>query len=82
MFGVGKSKIDPLEIAEDKAIDALAKKYFSRLAPILEWAGSPIAEALKAFFDSSEIATDYDELRLIMTIFSRKSQYCCNHSSR
>ena len=65
IFEAVKSKIDPLEIAKDQAVDALAKKYFSRLAPIVEWAGGPIAEALKAFFDSSEIATDYDEVRLM-----------------
>ena len=65
IFEAINSKLKPLEVAKDKTVDALVKKYLSQLAPVLEWAGSPIAEALKAFFDSSEIATDYDELKLM-----------------
>jgi hypothetical protein len=65
IFEAINSKLNPLEVAKDKTVDALVKKYLSQLAPVLEWAGSPLAEALKAFFDSSEIATDYDELKLM-----------------
>jgi len=65
IFEAVSSKLNPLEIAKDKARDALVKKYLARLAPVVEWAGGSVAEGLKAFLDSSEIATDYDELRLI-----------------
>jgi hypothetical protein len=65
IFDEVKSHLDPVEVAKDKAIDALLKKYLPRVAAVLEWAEKPVAVALKAFFDSSEIATDYDELRLM-----------------
>jgi hypothetical protein len=69
IFETVKSKLDPIEVAsdklKDKALEALVKRYFSRLAPLVKFAGGPIGEALKAFFNSSEIATDYDELRLM-----------------
>ncbi len=65
IFESVSSKLNPLEIAKDKTVDALVKKYFARLAPVVEWAGGSIAEGFNAFFDSSEIATDYDELRLM-----------------
>ncbi len=65
IFEAVSSKLNPLEIAKDKTVDALVKKYFARLAPVVEWAGGSIAEGFNAFFDSSEIATDYDELRLM-----------------
>jgi hypothetical protein len=58
-----KDKLDPKEIAKDRALEALVKKHFARAAPVLEFANGPIAAALFAFFDSSEIASDYDELR-------------------
>ena len=60
------------ETGSIKIIDALVKKYLSQLAPVLVWASSPLAEALKAFFDSSEIATDYDELRLMNNLIQLK----------
>ena len=69
IFEAVKSKIDPVEIAsdrlKDKAVEALIKKYLSRLAPLIKFASGPYIEALKAFFTSSEIASDYDELRLM-----------------
>lgn len=60
-----KEKLNPIEIAKDKAKEELLKKYLPRLAPLMKWAGGPIGTALQAFFNSSEIATDYDELRLM-----------------
>lgn len=65
IFEQVSSKLNPVDIATDKALDALVKKFLPRVAPVLEWASSPLAVALKAFFDSSEIASDYDELRLM-----------------
>lgn len=65
-------KLNPINIAKDKASDALLKRFLPRLAAIMEWAPAPAVEALKAFFDSSEIATDYDELRLMNDDIGRR----------
>jgi hypothetical protein len=66
IFEAVKGKLDPVDIAtdkiKDKAVDALVNKYFARLAPLVKFASGPIGEALTAFFNSSETATDYDEL--------------------
>jgi hypothetical protein len=69
IFAEVESKVDPIDIVSDKVKDKIletaVKRYLSRLAPLLKFASSPFAAALKAFFDSSEIASDYDELRLM-----------------
>ena len=65
IFDEINSKLNPVEIAKDKALEAILKRYLAFAATALEWAEKPLAVALKAFFDSSEIATDWDELRLM-----------------
>ena len=65
IFEEVNSKLNPIEIAKDKAQDALLKRCLSWLATLVEWTEKPIAVLLKAFFTSSEIASDYDELRLM-----------------
>jgi hypothetical protein len=69
IFDELRSKVDPLDIVtdkvKDKIIETAVKRYFSRLAPVVVIASGPIGQALKAFFTSSDIATDYDELRLM-----------------
>jgi hypothetical protein len=65
IFEEVNAKLNPIEIAKDKLEERLLKKYLSWLATIMEWADKPIAIVLKAFFNSSEIATDYQELRLM-----------------
>jgi len=65
IFEKVKSKLDPVDIATDKVTDELAKKYLPRLATLLKWAENPIVKALRVFFDSSEIASDRDELDLM-----------------
>lgn len=65
IFEAVKSKIDPIEVAKDKAIDELLKKYLPGAASVMKFASGPISTALQTFFNSSEIATDYDELRLM-----------------
>jgi hypothetical protein len=71
-----KSKVDPLDIVtdkiKDKLIETAVKRYLSRLAPLVVFASSPIVQALKAFFNSSEIASDYDELRLMNDDIQRR----------
>ncbi|HEX6901328.1 MAG TPA: hypothetical protein VF789_16505 [Thermoanaerobaculia bacterium] len=59
-----KEKIDPVGIAKEQGIDALLKKYLPKVAAFLEYA-SPVFSALSVFFDSSEIATDFDEINLM-----------------
>jgi len=56
-------ELNPISIAEDAAVDALAKKYFPRLAPLLHLIPTKVAVPLKAFLGSTETATEYDELR-------------------
>jgi hypothetical protein len=66
IFEAIKGKLDPREMAKDQAVDALVKKFLPKVAPVLKWASdNPFMVALKAFFTSSEIASDYDELRLM-----------------
>lgn len=66
IFEAVKDKLDPREMAKDQAVDALVKKFLPKVAPVLKFASdNPFMVALKAFFTSSEIATDYDELRLM-----------------
>jgi hypothetical protein len=69
IFAEVESKVDPIDIVsdqvKDKVLEVAVKRYFSRLAPLLKFASSPLAAALKVFFESSEIASDYDELRLM-----------------
>lgn len=59
-----KDEIDPVGIAKEKVVDALLKKYLPKVAAFLEYA-SPVFSALSVFFDSSQIATDFDELNLM-----------------
>lgn len=40
-----KSKLDPLEIAKDKAINALVKHYLPQSLPFLEWANNPMSSS-------------------------------------
>lgn len=56
-------ELNPLSLAEDAVSDALAKKYFPRFATALHWMPDRLARPLKAFFDATETATEYDELR-------------------
>lgn len=65
IFEAVKSKLDPIDIAKDKAVDSIVKKLLPKAAVVLKWASTPLGVALQAFFNSSEIATDYDELRLM-----------------
>jgi hypothetical protein len=65
IFEAVKSQLDPIEISKDQVVDDLVKKYLPKAAPVLKFASGPIGAALGAFFNSSEIATDYDELRLM-----------------
>lgn len=66
VFEAVKDKLDPREMAKDQAVDALVKQFLPKVAPVLKWASdNPFIVALKAFFTSSEIASDYDELRLM-----------------
>jgi hypothetical protein len=58
-------RLDPRSIAKDRATDAILKKYLPTLAALVQWAKNPITAALYAFFNCSEIASDYDELRLM-----------------
>lgn len=59
-----EDQIDPLSHAQDAALEALLKKYLPRLATVLGLLEAPLG-GFAAFFDSSEIATDFDELRFL-----------------
>jgi len=65
LFEAVNSHLNPVDIAKDKVEDLVLKRYLSWAATLAEWAEKPLSQALKAFFDSSETATDYDELRLM-----------------
>lgn len=65
IFDRVRSKIDPVEIAIDKSRNALLKMWLPELATIVEWARTPIGDALDVFFASSQIAGDRDELELM-----------------
>ena len=56
-------QLNPLSMAKDAALDAAVKKILPQLSTVLEFAGSPLAQALKEFFNSTAIASDYDELK-------------------
>jgi hypothetical protein len=60
-----KSHIDPLEIAKDKIEDKVLKLLLGKLAFLVDVASSPWITALKISLNSSEIASDYDELELM-----------------
>ena len=64
-----RSKLDPVEVTKDEIEDAvlkgLVKKFLPQLAPVLKFASGKLATVLSAFFDSTEIATDYQELKLM-----------------
>jgi hypothetical protein len=60
------------EIAKDKVDDALFKRHFPMLAPVVGWANTPIIPTLEAFVDSEDVATDYNELRLMNNAIQRQ----------
>jgi|ERR1022692_3975663 hypothetical protein len=57
-----QSKINPIEFAKDAAKDAILKAVLSKAAFLVDFFES---DGLNAFFNSSEIKSDYDELRLM-----------------
>lgn len=59
-----EDQIDPLSYAQDAALEALLKKYLPRMATVLGLLEAPLG-GIAVFFDSSEIATDFDELRFL-----------------
>jgi hypothetical protein len=65
IFAEVNSRLNPIDIAKDKSEEVLLKKYLSWVATLMEWMEKPLSQALKAFFDGSETATDYDELKLM-----------------
>jgi len=65
IFEEVNSRLNPIEIAKDKIEEAFLKRYLSLLASVVVWANKPLAVALKSFFESSVIATDYQELELM-----------------
>lgn len=54
-------KVDPISLGADAALDATLKKYLPKVATVLGLLEAPLA-GLRAFFDSSQIGTDFDEL--------------------
>jgi hypothetical protein len=66
------SNFNPFEIAKDKVDDALFKRHFPMLAPVVGWANTPIIPTLEAFVDSEDVATDYNELRLLNNAIQRQ----------
>jgi hypothetical protein len=57
-----RSEVNPVKWAEDKAIDAVVKKYLAHLAPLLDFLASAPAAAVSAFLTPSDTASDLDEL--------------------
>jgi len=55
-------EVNPLEIAKDKGIEDLVKRYLSKLATLMGFIRSTPVTALAKFLEPSEIATDFDEL--------------------
>lgn len=72
IFEEVSSKLNPVDIAKDKAIDALVKRFLPRLAFLFKFAETPLGVALKAFFSSTDIASDLDELNLINDDLSKR----------
>ena len=64
-----ESKIDPVDFAEDTADEAILKAVLGKLAFLVEFFNS---DALNAFFNSSEIKSDYDELQLMDRILQKQ----------
>jgi hypothetical protein len=71
-----RDKLNPESIAKDKALDLLFRTWLPRVAEVIEWASGPFVSGLRAFFTSSSIASDYDELRIcnvdIQTALNKK----------
>ncbi len=57
-----RSKVDPIEWAKDKLVDAAVKNYLPRLAPLVDFLASAPATALTVFLTPSQTASDFDEL--------------------
>lgn len=55
-------KINPVEIAKEKALDALVKRYLPRLAPVMAFLSTAPMTAVTTFLTPSEVASDLDEL--------------------
>jgi hypothetical protein len=64
--------LNPIQIGKDLAIDALVKRYLPQAATVLAWATGPIATAVQAFLDAQEVATDFDELRIMDDAIHRR----------
>ena len=60
-----RSKVSPIEWAQDKLIDAAVKKYLPRLAPLIGFLASAPATALTTFLTPSQTASDLDELESV-----------------
>lgn len=56
-----KDKVDPISLGSDAVLEQLLKKYLPKMATVLGLLEAPLA-GLGVFFDSSKIATDFDEL--------------------
>jgi hypothetical protein len=65
-------QINPISLAKDAALDAIVKRYFARLAPFIKFATGPIRSVVDAAIIPSDIATDYDELRMMNDDIQRK----------
>jgi hypothetical protein len=57
-------EISPVEIAKEKAKEAILERYLKKFAVLLQRA-QPIIAGLKAFFTPSQSATDLDELEML-----------------
>jgi len=65
VFETVSAECGPLSFAIDKAEESLLKRYVPTLASVLEWANGPIMVALKAFMEPQDVASDFEELKLI-----------------
>jgi hypothetical protein len=57
-----KEEVSPVKWAEDHLVDAMAKRYLARLAPLLDFLASAPTTAIGVFLTPSDTASDLDEL--------------------
>jgi len=63
--GAVNDNFNPIEIIKDKAKETLVKEILPKLATLLKWVSSKLAVVLSTFLESQDVATDYDELKLM-----------------
>lgn len=60
-----RDEVDPIAKLGGAVLETLVKRYLPKVATVLGLLESPVLGGLAAFFDSSQVASDFDELRLL-----------------